>query len=47
LPDSAIIVLIHDCKAPRVSMLPWARFLCVANFNALFYDSRGCGVSAG
>ena len=46
-PDSPTIILVHGVKAPRVSMLPWARVLYAANFTALLYDSCGCGASAG
>lgn len=28
-------------------MLPWARLLCAADYNALLYDNRGCGASDG
>jgi fermentation-respiration switch protein FrsA (DUF1100 family) len=41
------IILIHGSRGSRVDMLPWAQFLYAAGYNALLYDSRGCGESEG
>ena len=46
-PDAPTIILVHGFKATRVSMLPWARFLYQAGYNALLFDDRGCGQSDG
>lgn len=46
-PHAPTIILVHGFKATRVSMLPWARFLYAAGYNALLFDDRGCGQSDG
>ena len=46
-PDAPTVILVHGFKSNRLSMLPWARYLYAAGYNALLYDSRGCGESAG
>ena len=46
-PNAPTIILVHGFKATRVSMLPWARFLYAAGYNALLFDGRGCGQSDG
>jgi uncharacterized protein len=46
-PDAPTVILVHGFKSTRRSMLPWARYLFAAGYNALLYDSRGCGASGG
>jgi pimeloyl-ACP methyl ester carboxylesterase len=46
-PNAPTVILVHGFKGSRADMLPWARFLFAAGYNALLYDSRGCGQSAG
>jgi alpha-beta hydrolase superfamily lysophospholipase len=46
-PQAPTIILVHGSRGSRASMLPWARFLHAAGYNALLYDSRGCGESEG
>ncbi len=41
------VVLIHGFKTSRAEMLPWARFLHDAGYNALLLDLRGAGRSGG
>ena len=41
------VVLVHGFKTSRAEMLPWARFLHVAGYNALLFDLRGSGRSGG
>jgi len=41
------VVLVHGFKTSRVEMLPWARFLHGAGYNALLLDLRGAGRSGG
>jgi pimeloyl-ACP methyl ester carboxylesterase len=45
--DAPTIILVHGFKGSRADMLPWARYLFAAGYNALLYDSRGCGQSDG
>ena len=40
------VVLVHGFKTSRAEMLPWARFLHDAGYNALLLDLRGAGRSA-
>jgi pimeloyl-ACP methyl ester carboxylesterase len=46
-PDAPTIILVHGFKGSRADMLPWARYLNAAGYNALLFDSRGCGQSEG
>jgi len=41
------VVLVHGFKTSRAEMLPWARFLHEAGYNALLLDLRGAGRSGG
>jgi alpha-beta hydrolase superfamily lysophospholipase len=41
------VVLVHGFKTSRAEMLPWARFLHDAGYNALLLDLRGAGRSGG
>jgi alpha-beta hydrolase superfamily lysophospholipase len=41
------VVLVHGFKTSRAEMLPWARFLHSAGYNALLLDLRGAGRSGG
>jgi alpha-beta hydrolase superfamily lysophospholipase len=41
------VVLVHGFKTSRAEMLPWARFLHGAGYNALLLDLRGAGRSGG
>jgi alpha-beta hydrolase superfamily lysophospholipase len=41
------VVLVHGFKTSRDEMLPWARFLHGAGYNALLLDLRGAGRSGG
>lgn len=41
------VVLVHGFKTSRTEMLPWARFLHGAGYNALLLDLRGAGRSGG
>jgi alpha-beta hydrolase superfamily lysophospholipase len=41
------VVLVHGFKTSRAEMLPWARFLHDAGYNALLLDLRGTGRSGG
>jgi alpha-beta hydrolase superfamily lysophospholipase len=41
------VVLVHGFKTSREEMLPWARFLHNAGYNALLLDLRGAGRSGG
>ena len=41
------VILIHGFKTSRAEMLPWARFLHDAGYNALLLDLRGAGRSGG
>ena len=41
------IVLVHGFKTSRAEMVPWARFLHDAGYNALLLDLRGAGRSGG
>src|SRR6185312_14279382 len=46
-PTAPTIILSHGYKGSRLQMRAQARFLYDAGYNVLFYDSRGCGQSAG
>jgi alpha-beta hydrolase superfamily lysophospholipase len=41
------VVLVHGFKTSREEMLPWARFVHNAGYNALLLDLRGAGRSGG
>ena len=46
-PGAPAVVLVHGFKTSRAEMLPWARFLHDAGYNALLFDLRGSGRSGG
>jgi len=46
-PGAPAVVLVHGFKTSRAEMVPWARFLHDAGYNALLFDLRGSGDSGG